>query len=114
MPGDEMAGATPVGQRPREAEEHEVAAWNEGCRQSAVGNFDCRLAREGRIRNRRQGLELDHMIVAEARSPAGVQRSHFLPQARANAELDGVALAVIEPNRFNARKPFQRPGQTYG
>src|SRR4249919_3401284 len=36
-PGDEMAGATPVGQRPREAEEHEVATWHEGCRQSAVG-----------------------------------------------------------------------------
>jgi hypothetical protein len=43
------------------------------------------------------------MIVAEARSPAGIQGRHFFPQARADAELDGVTLAVIEPDRFNAR-----------
>jgi hypothetical protein len=54
------------------------------------------------------------MIIVEASGPAGVQRRHLLAQARANAEFDGVALAIIEPDRFNARKPFQRPGQTHG
>lgn len=54
------------------------------------------------------------MVLAEARPPIRIEGRHLLANAGTNAELDGMALAIVETDRLHAREPLQRPRETDG
>ena len=57
---------------------------------------------------------VDQVVVAEPRFPAGVERGHAVADARAQIELDRVALAVIEADRLDPGEALKRPGEADG
>ena len=54
------------------------------------------------------------MVLAEAACPARIERRDAFPDARPNAELDRMALAVIEADRLHSGKALERPYQADG
>src|SRR3990172_6797022 len=65
--GEDVAGAAAVGERAGKTEENEIAAGHECGRQPARGDLDCRVAGECRVGDGGQRVELDRMVVAQAR-----------------------------------------------
>ena len=74
MPDDDVTGTAPVGERAGETEEDQIAAGHEGGRQPVVGDFDGRFARERRIGDGGQRIDLDDVIIAQPCLPIGLQR----------------------------------------
>src|SRR5581483_9810705 len=112
--GDEMRNAAAVSERARESEKNQVAARHEGRWQTVFANFDFDFARERRIGNGGERVQPDHMILAEPGFPFRLDREDLRADFRPHVELDAVALAVIEADRFHARETIERPGETNG
>ena len=51
------------------------------------------------------------MVFAEPLAPRSRELRQPLANARAHVELDGVALAIIEPDGLDPGKALQRPGE---
>ena len=73
-----------------------------------------RVAGERGVGNGGERVELDQVVVAEPRPPVGIERRQVLADARAQFELDGMALAVVEADGLHAGEARQRPGQADG
>src|SRR5260370_9001136 len=54
------------------------------------------------------------MVVGEFLRPGWKGAGHPLDHAGADVEFDPVALAVVEADRLDVRKPVERPGQAGG
>ncbi len=109
---DDVGDAAPVGQRRGEGQEHQIAAGHEGVGQAVGAHRDRDIAGQRGIGNLRQRRNLQGVAVAEPGRPIRAQRLHAVEQIGAAFEFDGVALAVVEAERFDPRKALQRPGQT--
>ncbi len=112
--GDDVPDAPPVGERGGEGEEDEVAPRHEGVRQARRLEADLGLPRERRVGDGAQRVEGEHVILAEALPPGGVDGREAGAQALPAIELDPVALAVIEAQRLDAGVTVERPGEAGG
>ena len=110
--GYQVAGPAPICQCPSKAKENQVAARHESGGKTAVGNLDCRLARESGFRDGRQRAKPDHMIIAQALVPIRFQARQLIAQSPPYTELDRMPLTVVEADRLDARKALKRPRKT--
>ena len=72
---DEVPGAAPIGERPREGQENEIAAGNECGGQAGIGDGNRDIAGERGVGQRLQRIEPDQVVVAEPRAPGGARSS---------------------------------------
>ena len=112
--GDDVAGGAPIGERAGEGKENQIAAGHESGGQAAVGDFDGGFAGERAVGNGGKRVELDRVVVAEPRPPVRLERGELVADARANAEFDLVALAVVEADGLYACETLKRPGEADG
>ena len=54
------------------------------------------------------------MVLAKPLGPKGLQVGKSRAQSGPQGQLDGMALAIIKPNGFNAFEPLKRPSETGG
>ncbi|MGY4337458.1 hypothetical protein ACVWW3_002364 [Bradyrhizobium sp. LM2.9] len=111
---DDVGDAAPVGQRRGESQKHQIAAGHEGVGQAVGTHRDRDIARQCRLGHVRQRRDRQRVALAEFCGPIRAQAPDAVEQLVAAGQLDGMALAVIEPQRFHARKAVQRPGEAGG
>jgi len=112
--GDQMADTTPISQRAGKTEKDQVAAGHESAWQAVAGQFDLRCARERRVGDCAESIELEQMIITKPLRPSAVQSRHSFAQSRANREFNSVPLAIVETDRLHPREAFKRPGEANG
>src|SRR5262249_28173119 len=83
-------------------------------RQAARGGFDLDLARHGRVADRAEHREVDHVIFAEALAPRGERARNRGAKAFAALQLDAMTLAVIEAERLDGLLALERPCEARG
>jgi len=107
-----MLEAAPIGERRRQAEEHEVAARDECIGQAARVGGDLDIVGHCRRGDLRQSLDADQVVIAEALAPRGEILPKRFADRGALFELDAMSLAVIESNRLDARISIECQGKT--
>ena len=108
---DDVGDAAPIGQRGGKGQEHEVAAGHEGVGQPVGAHFDRHVAGQRGVGDFSQRRNFQRMAFAELCCPVGAQRPDAVQKPVAAGELDRMALAIVETERFDAREPLQRPGE---
>src|ERR1700730_17432483 len=109
---DNMLEAASVGERRRQAQEHKVAAGDECIGQAARIGGDLDIVGHCRCGDLRQGLDADHVVLAEAVAPRGEILTKRFADRSALVELDAMSLAVIESNRLDPRISIECQGKT--
>ena len=114
MPPTIWRDAAPVGQRRRESQKHQVAAGHERIGQTVRAHRDRNIAGQRGVGDFRQRRNFERVALAELCRPVRPQRFHAGEQIGAAVKLDGVALAVVEAQRFDPRKALRapRPGRS--
>src|ERR1700730_10358429 len=91
---DNMLEAAPIGERRRQAEEHEVAAGDECIGQAARVGGDLDIVGHCSCGDLRQSLDADQVVIAEALAPRGELLPKRFADRGALVELDSMSLAV--------------------
>jgi hypothetical protein len=84
---------------------------HEGVGQAVGAQRDRDVAGQRGIGDFRQRRNLQRVALAELSCPIRAQRSDPVEQPVAARKLNGVALAVIKPERLDARETRQRPDE---
>src|SRR5258706_2556971 len=111
---DQAADAAPVGERAGEREEEEIAPGHERVRQARRLHPDLDVVGHRRGAERIQHIHFEHVVLAEARSPARKFFLQLLEDPRPAIQLDAVALAVVEADGPHALVALGRPGKAGG
>jgi hypothetical protein len=111
-PANEVPRAAAITDRSGKTEEQQITAWDKGVRQTALRKRNRGFTGQRRIAELAQHTEIDDMVVAELLTPPGEFAAQSLEYCGSALELDTMALPVIEADRLNRGKMFERPGET--
>lgn len=98
---DQRVDTAAIGQTRRGSKKGQIATGHKRRRQTSLGHFNLDVMSHGRLTERAEESNVDHMVIAQFLSPVWKLSFELIPDHHTALKFHSMALAIIEPNRLD-------------